>query len=393
MSKTINFIFFLLISAIIIISIHYYLWNKLFKNTGLTGTIRIIGIVIIIGLPIYFIVAMISSQNLSYKFSQPLLWGAYFWLGVMMLLLFSFLFTDVIKIIPYSYFKFSNSNELFDPDRRKFIAKITALGVSSIVMIISGISVINYYKPAFVKKMNISLKELPEIFNGFKIVQISDLHIGQLMTKSTLEKIVNQVNDLKPDIVAITGDLVDGSIKILANEISPLKNLKAKNGVYFVTGNHEYYSGVENWIYEIEKLGINVLSNENFEITKGKAEDKFYIVGVNDHEAKRFGDKYAPDFNKAFSGIEKDKIKILLAHQPVVMKEAAEYNTDLVLAGHTHGGQIWPFNYLVYLQQPYLKGLYKLADTKLYVNQGTGCWGPPMRLGSKNEITEILLRE
>jgi len=356
MSKTINFIFFLLISAIIIISIHYYLWNKLFKNTGLTGTIRIIGIVIIIGLPIYFIVAMISSQNLSYKFSQPLLWGAY-------------------------------------PDRRKFIAKITALGVSSIVMIISGISVINYYKPAFVKKMNISLKELPEIFNGFKIVQISDLHIGQLMTKSTLEKIVNQVNDLKPDIVAITGDLVDGSIKILANEISPLKNLKAKNGVYFVTGNHEYYSGVENWIYEIEKLGINVLSNENFEITKGKAEDKFYIIGVNDHEAKRFGDKYAPDFNKAFSGIEKDKIKILLAHQPVVMKEAAEYNTDLVLAGHTHGGQIWPFNYLVYLQQPYLKGLYKLADTKLYVNQGTGCWGPPMRLGSKNEITEILLRE
>ena len=210
-----------------------------------------------------------------------------------------------------------------------------------------------------------------------------------MMTKTGLKEVVDRVNTLNPDLIVITGDLVDGSTDKLLGEISSIKDLKAEMGVYFVTGNHEYYSGVLKWAYEIEKLGIKVLNNETVKINRGN--DFIYLSGVTDHEAKRFGKEHAADFKKTFSGLQEGKKKILLAHQPIAVKEASEYGVDLVLSGHTHGGQIWPFNYLVYLQQPYLKGLYKFNNTKLYVTQGTGCWGPPMRLGSFNEITEIVL--
>ncbi len=136
-------------------------------------------------------------------------------------------------------------------------------------------------------------------------------------------------------------------------------------------------------------MGITVLNNENRKIKKGN--DYFYLAGVSDPEGKRFGNRHAADFKKALSGLENNRKKILLAHQPIAVQKASEFGTDLVLAGHTHGGQVWPFNYFVYLQQPYLKGFYGYKGTRLYVNQGTGCWGPPIRLGSQNEITQITL--
>lgn len=390
MSKTLSFILFFSIVTIVIGSIHYYLSIRLFRDTGLPQIWKTIGIYAIVTLLLYLLTAILLSQYLPIKYSQPLLWIAYLWMGIMMLLFFTLLFTDLLKVILYIYFKLTISNEfVIDIERRQFISGLLAAGASAIVLAASGIGVINYYSKPFVNRIQITLSGLPKIFNGFKIVQISDLHIGQLMTKSKLEEIVQQVNSLKPDLIAITGDLVNGSINLLSNEVTPIKHLEAKNGVFFVTGNHEYYSGVENWIAEIEKLGIRVLSNENTKINYGN--DSFYVAGVNDHEAKRFGEKHAADFNKALSGLDKNLKVILLAHQPIAVREAAEYGVDLVLAGHTHGGQLWPFNYLVYLQQPYIKGFYEYKKTKLYVNQGTGCWGPPMRLGTKNEITEVTI--
>ncbi len=390
MSKTLSFILFFSIVTIVVGSIHYYFWIKLIRNTGMPQLWKNIGISVLVVLLLYLLTAMLSSQYLSTKYSQPLLWIAYLWMGIMMLLFITLLFTDLIKVVFYFYSKFTISKEFaVDIERRQFISGLIALGTSAIVLIASGISVINYYSKPFVNKIQITLRGLPKIFNGFKIVQISDLHIGQLMTRSKLEEIVQQVNSLKPDLIAITGDLVDGSIRLLSNEVTPIKNLKAKKGIFFVTGNHEYYSGVENWISEIEKFGIKVLNNENIKINDGN--DSFYIAGVNDHEAKRFGEKHAADFNKTLSGLDKNRKVILLAHQPIAVREAAEYGVDLVLSGHTHGGQIWPFNYLVYFQQPYIKGFYTYKKTKLFVNQGTGCWGPPMRLGTKNEITEVIL--
>ena len=389
MPKALTFILFFSIGSLIIGLIHYYLWVRLVRDSGINGITKNIISYTLISLGISFPIAVILSRLISYKYSFYLLWFSYFWLGVMTLMFFSLVFIDFIKVIIYFYTKFISLNEkIINIERRQFISGIISAGTSGLVLIASGIGVKNYYSKAIVKKIKIILNGLPKVFSGFKIVQISDLHIGQMMTGAGLKKIVKQVNDLKPDIIAITGDLADGSVDILLDDAMPLKSLKAKKGVYFVTGNHEYYSGVEAWTLEIEKMGIKVLNNENIKIEKDN--DFLYLAGVTDHEAKRFGKNHAADFKKALSGLDKDKKKILLAHQPIAVREASKYGTDLVLSGHTHGGQIWPFNYFVYLQQPYLKGSYEYNGTQLYVNQGTGCWGPPLRLGSFNEITEII---
>jgi len=390
MSKTLIFIVFLSVSTLIVLSIHYYLWLRLIRDTGLTRFVGNTGTYLFIALAISFPMALFVDKIVSVKYSFPLLWLSYFWIGIMMLLFFLLFSIDMIKIVIYLFNHFiGTGEEIINTQRREFVSAVSATAVSSFVFIASGVGIKNYYSSAIVKKIKVLLTDLPASFKGFNIVQISDLHLGQMMTRQTLEKIVDQVNNLAPDLIAITGDLADGSTKRLLSEALPLKKLKAPKGIYFVTGNHEYYSGVEEWTHAIKKMGIKVLNNENIKIKRG--EDFFYLAGVTDHEGKRFGKKHASDFNKTLFNLEKDKKKILLAHQPIAVQKASKFGTDLVLAGHTHGGQIWPFNYFVYLQQPYLKGFYEYQGTKLYVNQGTGCWGPPMRLGSQNEITQIIL--
>ncbi len=390
MSKALIFIVFLSVSTIIVLSIHYYLWLRLIRDTGFSRLYHNTGTYLLIALAISFPLALFVDKIASVKYSFPLLWLSYFWIGAMMLLFFLLVSMDIIKIVPYLFHKLTWAGKgVINPERREFVSTMFATAASATVFIASGIGVKNYYSTAIVKKYNVLLKNLPETFKGFKIVQISDLHIGQMMSGKTLKLIVDQVNNLKPDLIAITGDIADGSVAKLLQEVKPLKKLKAPKGIYFVTGNHEYYSGVEEWTLAIKKMGITVLNNENIKIKRGS--DYFYLAGVTDHEGKRFGKRHAADFKKALFGLKSDKKKILLAHQPIAVQKASNFGTDLVLAGHTHGGQIWPFNYFVYLQQPYLKGFYEYQGTRLYVNQGTGCWGPPIRLGSHNEITQITL--
>ena len=390
MQKNLSFIIFFFLVIVIITLIHYYLWLRLVKNTNFNAGAKNIGTYFFIILSISFPLIVAFSRLSSFKTFLPLLWVCYLWLGIMFLLFSALLFFDVIKLFLFITSKFFiTSKNPICLERREFISRAIGLTVSAFALKASYSGVKNYFAEPIVVTKNISLTNLPSLFKGFKIVQISDLHIGQLMTGNAVKEIVYQVNSLNPDIIAITGDLVDGSTAKLLKEVTYLKNLKAKRGVFFVTGNHEYYSGVSDWIPEIEKMGIEVLSNKSVKIEKG--DDYFYLVGVNDHKAKKFGKKHAADFDKAFLNLEDDKKKILLAHRPIAVKEAFKYGVDLVLSGHTHGGQIWPFQYLVYLKHPYLKGLYQYKSTKLYVNQGTGCWGPPMRLGSFNEITEITL--
>jgi len=382
-------ILFFCIALTILSLIHYYIWRKLFRNTGLPKYLKKLSLYILITLLLFFIFAQILSRVLPFNYSIPFLWLAYLWIGIMLLIFICLVFIDVIRFIVFIFSKiFISSNSEIDLERRQFISQITASGVSITVAAVSGISVFNYLSKPIVKKLNISLNGLPSTFNGFKIVQISDLHVGQLMTQATLQKVVQQVNDLNPDLIAITGDLVDGSIDKLSSEITPIKDFSAPHGVFFVTGNHEYYSGAEKWIEEIRSLGITVLENENVKIKINN--DSFTLAGVNDHEASRFGNKHAADFKKALSQSNNNNV-VLLAHQPIAAKEIADYNVDLVLSGHTHGGQIWPIHYLVYLNQHFVKGLHRYKKTQIYVNQGTGCWGPPMRLGTQNEITEITL--
>ncbi len=387
---TLDLIIFITIATLLLGSIHYYLWHKLVKSTHMQGIYKSMTTYLLILLAISLPVAIAIYRFSSFSNSFPFLWLAFLWLGIMALLFLVFIFTDISKAIFYIFSKFGSSNpKTIDIEKRKFVSKLIATSSSAFVFGTSAMGLNNYYTNAKVLSLNVTLERLPQIFKGFKIVQISDLHVGEMMTREKLQEIVLRVNNLQPDLIAITGDLADGSTAKLLNEVLPLKNLKAKHGVFFVTGNHEYYSGVESWIREITKMGIKVLDNENIKIKKD--DDYFYLAGISDYEAIRYSKKYATDFDKALLGLNNDKKKILLAHRPIAVRQAAEYGTDLVLSGHTHGGQIWPIKYLIYLQQPYLKGLYQHKNTKLYVNQGTGCWGPPMRLDSFNEITQIVL--
>ncbi|MCW5212195.1 metallophosphoesterase [Desulfobulbus sp. TB] len=374
---------------------HYYFWQRMVKDSGLSRTGQQIGCIVVLLLFLLLPTSRIVAKWFSVQQLYYLLWFAYLWLGILMLFVFFFLFTDSFKILFWLYRCFgavtrgAKQQNVPEQSRRRFLAQSIALSASVTVLGISAFGVKKCLEPPTVNRLSVKISGLSSAFKGFSIVQISDVHIGTMSMRSELDEIVRSVNKLQPDLIAITGDLVDGDPAEIAGELAPLAELKAQNGVFFVTGNHEYYSGIERWLPEIKKLGITVLTNSRTEIRR--KDEVIILAGVNDQQAGRFGREHAPDFGKALGEIDKKSTVILLAHQPKAVEQAAPYGVDLVLSGHMHGGQIWPFNYLTPLQQPYLKGFYQYQNTLLYVNQGTGYWGPPMRVGTYKEISVFTL--
>ena len=237
--------------------------------------------------------------------------------------------------------------------------------------------------------MRVPLRRLPAGLDGTTVVQLTDLHIGPTIGRTWLEGIVARVNALEPHIVAITGDLVDGTVDDLRHAVAPLGELRARHGVFFVTGNHEYYAGAPAWMAELKRLGVRVLRNERVSI--GEGADSFDLAGVDDLSSYGQAPGHGPDLPRALDGRDPTRELVLLAHQPKAVKEAARFGVGLQLSGHTHGGQIWPWGHLVKLQQPFVAGLAREKDTILYVSKGTGYWGPPMRLGAPAEITRLVL--
>jgi predicted MPP superfamily phosphohydrolase len=278
-----------------------------------------------------------------------------------------------------------------DPARRVFLARAAAGAVTVSAGSASAWGVRNAALPVAVKRVEVTLPRLPAAMGGFTIVQLTDLHLGPLLGREWLEGIVRRTNALKPDLIAITGDLVDGRVSTLGSTTAQLAKLRAPHGVYFVTGNHEYYSGAPQWCAELTRLGIRVLRNERVSIGKGK--DSFDLAGIDDHNARRHLPDHGPDLARAVRGRDATRELILLAHQPRAIHEAAEHGVGLALCGHTHGGQLWPWTFFVGLQQPYVSGLHRHGETtQIYVSEGTGYWGPPMRLGTRCEITRVVLR-
>lgn len=220
----------------------------------------------------------------------------------------------------------------------------------------------------------------------FSVVQISDLHIGGIIDHAFVKSSVLKINALKPDIVFITGDLIDTDIETIEKAVRELDNIESKHGIYYILGNHEYFHDVRKIIKFIKTTKLQLLLNEHVTIDALNLN----VVGVTDLIGYRMN-LLAPDIYKAYKGTNSEYKTILLAHQPKFIKELGSYKPDLILSGHTHGGQIWPFEYLVRLQQPYVKGLHKLPNgSYIYVNSGIGFWGPPMRLDSQAEIAYIV---
>ena len=236
----------------------------------------------------------------------------------------------------------------------------------------------------------VPLHDLPPALEGFTIAQISDIHIGPTIKRDFLRGIVDIVNSLDADLVAITGDLVDGSVEQLAAHVEPLSLLRARHGTYFVTGNHEYYSGAAAWIAELRRLGVHVLLNEHVVLQARGA--SLLLAGVTDYSAQSFDPSQRSDPQAALAGAPADvRPRVLLAHQPRSAPAAADAGFDLQLSGHTHGGQFWPWNLFVRLQQPFTAGLDRLGDLWVYTSRGSGYWGPPQRLGVPSEVARVRL--
>ena len=228
--------------------------------------------------------------------------------------------------------------------------------------------------------VDIPVDNLPEALRGFSIAQISDVHVGSTIKGGFVQNVVNRVNALKADLIAVTGDLVDGSVHELASHTAPLAQLSARHGAFFVTGNHEYYSGERAWSNEIRRLGMRVLKNEHVVLNHNGA--SLVLAGVTDFSAHHFDPAQQSDPVAAMRGApDKAGARILLAHQPSSAVAAAQAGFDVQISGHTHGGQFWPWNWFVGFFQPFTGGLNRLEKLKVYVSHGTGYWGPPNRFG------------
>jgi predicted MPP superfamily phosphohydrolase len=270
------------------------------------------------------------------------------------------------------------------------VLSLSAIGVVALTIIVTLVGLINARRRAGIVNVDVPIRNLPDALHGFTIAQISDVHVGPTIKRAYVDAIVDAVNGLKADLIAVTGDLVDGSVRDLAKHTQPLARLNARYGAYFVTGNHEYYSGEPAWTAELERLGLRVLMNEHVVVKHDGAQ--LVVAGVADYSAHHFNPAQKSDPVAALKNAPADAgARILLAHQPRSAPAAAEAGFDLQLSGHTHGGQFWPWMFFVRIQQPFTAGLHKLKDLWIYISRGTGYWGPPKRFGSPSEITHLRL--
>jgi len=248
----------------------------------------------------------------------------------------------------------------------------------------------NARRTAAVVRVDVPIAGLPSALHGFTIAQISDVHVGPTIRSRYVQAIVDRVNALGADMVAVTGDLVDGSVAELAHHVAPLATLRSRHGTFFVTGNHEYYSGAQAWVTELRRLDICVLMNEHVVLSHGAS--ALVVAGVTDHGAHQFDASHRSDARASLVGAPTHAgLRLLLAHQPRSAAAALDLGFDLQLSGHTHGGQFWPWNLFVRLQQPFTAGLHRLQDLWVYTSRGTGYWGPPKRFGAPSEITRLRL--
>lgn len=280
---------------------------------------------------------------------------------------------------------------LVNPERRKFISDALKVGVLGTGVASTAIGFAQAKLAPKVRQIEIPLKELPQALDGYRIVHISDLHVGPTIGRDEVERLVHLVNGFDADAIAVTGDLIDGSVDLLKNDIEPLGKMKSKDGIFYCNGNHEYFYNAEDWSSHLKSIGFKVLENRHEVVKRG--EHALVFGGVNDFDAKRFDSEHTSDPHLAASGSPENATKILLAHQPKSCFQAAKSGWHLQLSGHVHAGQFFPFSLLVRFAHPYIDGLHHHEDRLwVYISRGTGYWGPPVRTLIPREIGVVTLR-
>ncbi len=320
--------------------------------------------------------------------------ASYTWMGVALCLVLALLGADLARWLLALGQRFRAPSAppapapSVDEDRRRFLTQAVTGGA-----VLAGGGMAAYgswraFSAPLLTEVAVKIPKLPKALEGLSIVQLTDIHVGHFIQRRFMDELVRQTNALKPDLIAITGDLVDGNVPTLGGSVAALGNLKARFGSFFVTGNHDDSSGAEAWAEFLEKLGVQVLRNRHVSI--GDAGGSLDLLGVDDWSGKRRG-KHGYDLDRALVGHDPERAAVLLAHQPANFKVAAERGVDLQISGHTHGGQLFPMTLLIGLGWEHSAGLYQHGDSHIYVSRGCGFWGPPMRVGSPPEIVRLVL--
>jgi predicted MPP superfamily phosphohydrolase len=386
MSAAFNPLVFRIIATLVLLGLHAYLYWRVTHYLGGSARTRLwLRGALLLLLLLITAMGMPQSTNLPRNLSLPLVWLAFSWMGLLLMAVPVFAILHLLGGLA--------RRAAPQPERRALLRRLAGLGGLGGTAALAGAGLYQAARPVAVHELPVTLKKLPPELDGLRIAQITDVHIGPILDGEWLTALVQKTNALAADIIVITGDMVDGPIHLLREQLAPLQQLRASGGVYFVTGNHEYISSVNKWLELFTGFGIHVLRNERLTLHPRGGSAALDIAGVDDYAGSRVHG-HGPDFAKALAGRDPARTIILLAHQPRAVHEAARRGVDLQLSGHTHGGQILPWGYMAYLLQPYVVGLHRYpdSDTQVYVSPGTGYWGPPMRLGTAAEITHITLR-
>ncbi|MGH3876022.1 MAG: metallophosphoesterase [Actinophytocola sp.] len=387
---------------------HWYVWKRLVKDVTKPGRARRAGAVAVALLAVLMVAAFVGGRLASPEVAGWFSWPGYIWLA---LVFYLFLITAVLELPRLALRGWVRRRPLeatattdtapatsepspapgkpeVNQSRRLFLARTTAVVAGAASASLVGVGMVNALGPPDLLRVPVRLRRLDPSLTGFRIATVSDIHLNSLIGRSHTERIVRMINETDPDVVAIVGDLADGTPEDLRSAVEPLRDLAPREGSFFVTGNHEYFEDADAWIRALDGLGIHTLRNERTAITRGSA--TLDLAGVTDVNGSSAGD--APDFDRALGGRNTDTLVVLLAHQPVQVSDAAERGVDLQLSGHTHGGQMYPFHHIVSMAQPTLAGLSQVDDTWLYVTRGAGFWGPPVRVGAPPDISVLELR-
>jgi uncharacterized protein len=409
-----QFLIFLSVALSVITALHYYLWRRLVRDTTTPGRTRRILTWVLVALVVLLLSTFVGTRLLPHTVATVLSWAGYLWLAVMFYLFVLLVVLEIPAFIARRVLRQKEQSKelvgaatqggsvgpgpaLSDPpdpadpsaadgqSRRLFLARAVAItaGVASVGLVGSGVG--SALGMPQLKRIQIPLARLPRAADGMRIALVSDIHLGPLNGIDWSRRIVEMINGLDADLVAMVGDMVDGSVEELGTAAAPLGNLRSRLGTFFVTGNHEYYSGHEEWIAEVARLGMRPLRNARVELPGG-----LDIAGVNDGTGQGFGD--GPDMGRAMAGRDPSRAVVLLAHQPIQAHDAADHGVDLQLSGHTHGGQMVPFNLVVRAaQQPVVSGLGEVDGMPVYVTNGAGFWGPPVRVGAPPDVALVEL--